>query len=380
MLRQRIFGIALGYEDCNDFDTLRSDPLFKMASERAPISGADLASQPTLSRLENSVEARDLLAMADFLVQLFIDGHRNSKPSQIVLDIDATDDPTHGQQELEFYHGYYRSHCFLPLVVYGSADGGEQELLAAVLRPGNKHAGHGSVGVLRRIVARLREAFPACRFIVRGDAGFALPALYDWCESASVEYVLSLGKNSRLLELSSQFEQEAREQFEQAQIKVRHFGEIVYAAQTWPKARRVVVKAEMMSKGYNPRFVVTNLPGDDTIRDEPESVYGFYTDRGDVENRIKELKGDLLSGRTSCHRFEANQFRLLLHAFAFAIMQALRRLLKGTQGAQWQAGTLCTKLLKVATLVTESFRRIVFKLPSSYPFQDLWKHLAVQLQ
>lgn len=378
MLRQRIFGIACGYEDCNDFDTLCSDPLFKIA-DRRPMTDGDLASQPTLSRLENSVGSRELLAMADFLVASFISRHQKDAPSQIILDLDATDDPAHGQQELEFYHGYYGGHCFLPLLVYATADTGEQEMIAAVLRPGNKHAGHKSVSILKRILQRLRAAFPSCRFIVRGDAGFALPKLYDWCEATQVEYVISLAKNSCLLELSTDFEQEARALYEQFQEKVRHFGEFFYAAQTWPKARRVIVKAEMMSKGYNPRFVVTNLPGNDPILDAPVKLYEFYTDRGDVENRIKELKTDLLSGRTSCHRFLANQFRLLLHAASYILLQELRRMLTKSQGAKWQAGTMRTKLLKVGALVVESVRRVVIKLPTSYPYQALWKHLVLQL-
>jgi hypothetical protein len=376
MVRQRVFGIVAGYEDCNDFDTLCSDPLFKVAADRKPVSGDDLASQPTLSRLENSITASDLLKMAELPVRLFIDRHRGVAPAQIILDLDATDDPAHGQQELEFYHGYYRTHCFLPLLVYGTADDGEQELLAAVLRPGNKHAGHGSVSILRRILPMLREAFPQCRFLVRGDAGFALPAFYNWCEQAGVEYAISLPKNSRLRELSSDIEQESRALFETSHQKVRHFGQIEYAASTWPGPRRVVVKAEMTAKGYNPRFVVTNLPADDPALDSPERLYGFYTDRGDVENRIKELKIDIRSGRTSCHRFMANQFRLMLHAAAFILLQALRGLLQNTEGAQWQAGTLRNKLLKVGALVTESVRRIAITLPSSYPLQDLWKHLA----
>jgi hypothetical protein len=194
-----------------------------------------------------------------------------------------------------------------------------------------------------------------------------------------VEYAISLPKNSRLKELSADLKQEATSIFEQSGQKVRHFGEIYYAAQTWPEARRIVVKAEMTDKGYNPRFVVTNLPVDDPVLDSPQLLYDFYTDRGDVENRIKELKIDLYSGRTSCHRFLANQFRLLLHAAAFVLMQALRSRLAGTEGAQWQAGTVRTKLLKVGALVTESVRRIAIKLPTSYPLQRLWKHLAVEL-
>ena len=377
MIRQRIYGIVAGYEDCNDFDTLCSDPLFKVAADRKPVTDADLASQPTLSRLENSIKVDELLKMAEFLVRLFIGRYNRAVPKQIILDLDATDDPAHGQQELEFYHGYYRTHCFLPLLVYATVDDNEQELIAAVLRPGNKHAGHGSVSILRRIVPMLREAFPECRLLVRGDAGFALPALYNWCEQANLEYAVSLPKNCRLQELSADLEQEARDLFAKSQQKVRHFGEIRYAAGSWPGPRRVVVKAEMTAKGYNPRFLVTNLPAVDQVLDTPELLYGFYTDRGDIENRIKELKIDIRSGRTSCHRFMANQFRLMLHAAAFILLQALRDLLQNTEGAQWQAGTLRNKLLKVGALVTESVRRIAITLPSNYPLQDLWKSLAL---
>jgi len=377
MIRQRVYGIVAGYEDCNDFDTLCCDPLFKVASDRKPVTGADLASQPTLSRLENSISVDELWKMAEFFVRLFVERHRKAAPKQIILDLDATDDPAHGQQELEFYHGYYRTHCFLPLLVYATPDDNEQELLAAVLRAGNKHAGHGSVSILRRIVPMLREAFPECRLLVRGDAGFALPALYNWCEQANLEYAISLPKNSRLRELSADLEQEARDLFAKSQMKVRHFGEIRYAAGSWPGPRRVVVKAEMTAKGYNPRFVVTNLPADNPALDTPELLYGFYTDRGDVENRIKELKIDIRSGRTSCHRFMANQFRLMLHAAAFILLQALRELMQHTEGAKWQAGTMRNKLLKVGALVTESVRRIAITLPSSYPLQHLWKSLAL---
>lgn len=380
MLRQRILGIACGYEDCNDFDTLCSDPLFKIAADRRPATDADLASQPTLSRLENAITTSDLWKMSEHLVDLFLDRHRATHPAQIVFDLDATDDPAHGQQEFEFFHGYYGHHCFLPLLAYATVDDGEQELLAAVLRAGNKHAGYGSVSILCRIVRKLKAAFPRCRFIFRGDAGFALPKLYDWCESNDIEYAISLAKNSRLLELSKEFEHQARELYEQSKEKVRHFAEILYAAEPWPRLRRVIVKAEMTSKGYNARFVVTNLPGDDPLLDEAKKVYDFYTDRGDVENRIKELKADLLSGRTSCHRFLANQFRLLLHAAAFILLQEMRLLLTRTQGAKWQAGILRTKLLKVGVLVQESVRRIVIKMPSSYPYKQIWKHLALQLQ
>jgi hypothetical protein len=375
LLRQRIFGIMCGYEDCNDFDALRSDPLFKLALGRAPLTGADLGSQPTLSRLENAVGPKDLLRMSAALVEMFVERPRATPPQRIILDADATDDPTHGQQEFEFYHGYYDHHCYLPLLVYATADGGEQELVAAVLRPGNVHAGHRAVAVLRRIVERVREAFPQAEILLRGDAGLALPAVYDYCEGANLHYVISLAKNSRLLEFAQPWLTEAAAIYAETGEKVRHFGEFSYAAESWPHLRRVVVKAEVTGQGENPRFVVTNLAEPD-----PQAIYDeLYTQRGDVENRIKELKDDLLSGRTSCHRFLANQFRLLLHAAAFVLMQGLRQLLAGTELAAAQAGTLRGKLLKVAARVRQTCRRIWVQLPTSYPYQRLWAILEEKL-
>jgi len=383
LLRQRIFGIVCGYEDCNDFDTLRTDALFKLAVGRQPLTGADLGSQPTLSRLENAVGPKDLLRMSAALVEMFVEGHHGAPPQRIILDADATDDPTHGQQEFEFYHGYYDHHCYLPLLVYATADGGEpaclerseQELVAAVLRPGNVHAGHRAVAVLRRIVERLRAAFPDSEILLRGDAGLALPAVYDYCEGAGLSYVISLAKNSRLLAQAEPLLREAEAIYAETGEKVRHFGEFTYAADSWPHPRRVVVKAEVTGQGENPRFVVTNLEGPDA-----EAIYDeLYTKRGDVENRIKELKNDLASGRTSCHKFLANQFRLLLHAAAFVLMQGLRRLLAGTEVAAAQAATLRVKLLKVAARVRQTWRRIWVQLPTSYPYQRLWEMLLGKL-
>jgi hypothetical protein len=374
MLVQRIFGIACGYEDCNDFDELRSDPMLKLSADRDPVSGEDLASQPTLSRLENSVTARELFLMEGVLASLFIERHEGSPPRRIVLDADATDDPTHGQQEFEFFHGYYDCHCYLPLLVYATADDGEQELLAAVLRPGNVHAGHRVVSVVRRIVSRLVAAFPQTEIVFRGDAGMALPEVYDWCEDAGILYVISLPKNSRLLGLAEEYLYDAEATYEETGEKVRSFGEFSYAAETWRHERRVVVKAEVAGKGENPRFVVTNIGGPDA-----EDIYEFYIDRGDVENRIKELKGDLLSGKTSCHRFLANQFRLLLHAAAFVLVQAIRKALWGTELAAAQAATIRAKLLKVGARVKETTRRVWVKLPTSYPYQRAWEIILTRL-
>ena len=369
MLGQRVLGICLGYEDCNDFDTLCSDPMFKLAADRLPLTGADLASQPTLCRFENSIRRKELYRMSVSLVDHFIARHAHAQ--RIVLDIDATDDPAHGQQELEFFHGYYGKHCFLPLLAFASVDGShEQELLGAVLRPGNKHAGHGTVSILKRLVARLKAAYPQAKIVLRGDAGFALPAVYAFCEAQGLDYVLSLAKNSRLVEMAEPLLQEAREACKKTACKARLFGEVLYAAQTWSHPRRVILKAEVMpAHGDNPRFVVTNVDKDELAA---SALYDFYTDRGDVENRIKELKDDLASGRTSCHRFAANQFRLLLHAAAMMLMQALRAWLAGTDFARMQAGTLRARLLKVGVRVTQTCRKIWLRLPTSYPWQDAW--------
>jgi hypothetical protein len=369
MLLQRVLGIAMGYEDCNDFDALRDDPMFQLVAGKGP-----LASQPTLSRFENSVGVRELRAMSGALFELFVEDHRGERVKRIVLDFDATDDPTHGQQELEFYHGYYERHCYLPLLCFASVDGGEQELIAAVLRPGNKHAGHRAASVLRRMVKRLKAAFPKAEIVFRADAGFALPEVYDTCEKLGVRYAISLPKNPRLLSLSRSLLDVAARQHAETTEKVRLFGQIRYATDTWRDKRRVVVKAEAMAKGENPRFVVTNLRGK-----SPESIYDFYTQRGDVENRIKEMKLDLLSGRTSCHRFLANQFRLLLHAAAYVLMQGLRKLLVGFELASAQVSTLRLKLLKVGTKVQRTTRRVRLHLPTGYPLKETWLTLLARL-
>ena len=374
MLCQRVFGIAAGYEDCNDHDTLRADPMLKLAADRAPVTGDDLASQPTLSRLENSISSTELMRMEEVLLERFIAGHCGKRVSRLVIDADATDDPAHGQQEFEFFHGFYDCHCFLPLLVYVTSDDGEQELVASVLRPGNVHAGHKLVWVLKRVVARLVAAFPNAEVVFRGDAGMALPAVYDFCEDAGVRYLISLAKNSRLIELGKEHMRDARAIYEETGEKVRHFGEFSYGAESWRYERRVVMKAEVVDKGENPRFVVTNI--DEMSAKE---TYEFYCDRGDVENRIKELKDDLASGRTSCHRFLANQFRLILHAAAFVLLQSLRKLLVGTGFANAQASTLRARLLKVGVRVRETTRRIWLMMPTSYPAKELWMCIVSRL-
>ena len=373
LVRQRVYQIACGYEDCNDAATLSGDPVFKAAIDRVPDSDPDLASQPTLSRFEDGLSRTDLYRAAQVLVDLFVAQTRS--PQRIVLDIDATDDPTHGQQQLTYFHGYYNTYCYLPLLCFASADGGPQQLLAAVLRPGNVHAGAKTVAVLERLVARLRQAWPDTQILLRGDSGLALPEVYDWCEANGVDYLIGLARNSRLQALAEPLLAPARDEHRQTQSKVRHLHEVRYAADSWPSERRVIVKAEVTAKGDNPRFVVTSLEGD-----SPDDLYARYAERGDVENRIKELKNDLAADRTSCHRFLANQGRLLLHAVAFVLLALLRGLLHGTDLAAAQAVTLRLRLLKVGVRVHQSIRRLWLHFASAYPWQHLWRLVLDRLR
>jgi hypothetical protein len=343
----------------------------KLALNRQPLSGGDLASQPTLSRLENSVSAQDLMRMSKVMLDTFVNQYKNKNAKVIFIDADATDDPTHGQQEFEFFHGYYDCHCYLPLLIYATVDGGEQELIMSMLRRGNAHAGFRLVSALKRIVKVLKESFPNAQLILRGDAGMAGPDVYNFCEENGLVYILSLAKNDRLLRYAEDLMNDARLVYEQTGDKVRLFGEFYYAADTWLHPRRVIAKAEIMEKGENPRFVVTNI-----VADSAAELYETYIRRGDVENRIKELKNDLFSGRTSCHRFLANQFRLLLHAAAYILMQALRKLLNGTEFAKAQVSTLRVKLLKVAVRVRQTTRRIWLMMPTSFPLKDIWLRIV----
>jgi hypothetical protein len=371
LLRQRIYQIACGYEDCNDADHLRADPALKLAVGRAPTE-ADLASQPTLSRLENAVGWRECWRIGEALLECYRQRHRKLPPTRIILDIDATDDETHGHQQLAFFHGYYNEHCYLPLLVFAQAEGeGEQELIGALLRPGNVHGGRRAMALLKAIVRRLRQAFPECVIELRADSALALPKVYEGCEKLGIPYTISLPKNERLIEMAQPWMTDAQAIYAETGEPAQVFGEFVYAAHTWSQERRVICKAEVMGKGDNPRFVVSNR-----IDLEPEAHYRFYCQRGDPENRIKELKLDLKADRLSCHRFWANQFRLLLHAAAYVLMQAMRAALAGTEFARAQVSTLRLRLLKVGARVRESVRRVLVQLPSAYPWAYLWPRLA----
>lgn len=370
MLAQRIFGIALGYEDLNDHDTLRTDPLFALLAEKRPDSEEPLASSPTLCRLENRIGRRSLVRMAEVFVETFIASHKRP-PKELVLDFDATDDRVHGKQEGRFFHGYYDSYCFLPLYVFCG-----DQLLVAYLRPSNIDAALHSRAILKLLVRRFRQVWPKVRIIVRGDSGFCRWKMMRWCDKHDVFYVLGLARNPVLEAMAAPFMEKAQAAFERTGVKQRRFHEIRYAAETWERKRRVIVKAEYLPEGPNVRFVVTNL----TER-TPEKIYdGLYIARGDMENRIKEQQLGLFADRTSCHKFLANQFRLLLASAAYVLVDHLRRTaLAGTELGSAQVSTIRVKLFKVAARVIISVRRIVFHLSSSCPYQPLFRRIVARL-
>jgi hypothetical protein len=378
ILRERVYAIACGDEDANDLDTLRSDPALKLACERRPQRDPELASQPTISRLENRMRPRELLAMGKAIARSVV-AQLPETTQCVILDVDATDDPCHGQQQFEFFNRYYDTHCYLPLHLYVTGPDKKQRLMASLLRPGNASYRTGLFGMLRLAVRILKARFPKLRIILRADAGFGYGDVLAFCEAYDVRYVLGLPGNSRLAVLSTPVQMRAAVRHGRYGYdgwtgeECRLFDEFRYKAGPWPHARRVVAKVEVTQGKLNPRYVVTDLRG------TPEKVYNFYCVRGDCENRIKELKLDLSSGRTSCHKFLANQARLLLHTAACVLMQAIQCAAVGTEWATAQVGTLRLRLLKVAARVVESCRRVWVHLSSSHPNQGPWRHLHRRL-
>ena len=369
LVRQRVYQIACGYEDQNDATTLRTDPLLKLVCGRRPVSGEALASQPTLSRLENAVDRHAVEALAAAIVEVYVrERGRAGPPAHLLLDLDGTDDPAHGEQEGVRYHGYYRQHMYHPLLVF---DGDTGQLITAVLRPGNVHASRFVVLVLRRLLRRFRVAWPGVVVEIRADSGFAIPRLYAWCDAHAVTYTIGLIPNPTLERLAAPLLEEARRQSEAlGGGKVRLAGQDRYQAKTWPHLRRVIFKAEVLTKGPNTRFVVT------TRNDQPLALYDFYVDRGDAENRIKDFKNALAGDRLSDHRFWANAFRLLLHAAAFWLLDTLRCWLATTEAASFQFDTLRLRLLKIGGRVRELADHVRLSLASSHPGESLWLALA----
>jgi hypothetical protein len=369
LLKQRVYQIACGYEDQNDSDFLRSDPLLKPVCGVLPESGEDLASQPTICRMENAVSARACYRIAEALGELYSASRgKDGVPKEILLDFDATDDPTHGDQEQSYYHGYFREHIYHPLLVF---DGDTGQLITAVLRAGNTHASRSTVAILRRIVGLLRSTWPDVEVELRADAGFAVPAVYEYCEAEGIAYTIALITNSRLEKMAASLLEVAKRRHEkQRERKVKLLSEGHYRAESWDRQRRVVYKAEVMEEGTNTRFVVTDKP------DDPDELYAHYTERGETENRIKDLKVALKADRLSCHRFWANQFRLLLHAAAYWLMDTLRSKLVVAGIERMQLDTLRLRLVKIGGRVRELLTKVRLHLASGHPGQHLWEALT----
>jgi hypothetical protein len=383
LLAQRVFSIACGYPDANDSARLSSDPIHKLLLDRDPVEGQDLASQPTLSRFENGVGVKELYRMSEALARSVIRRHAKRlrhRAYRVTLDLDPTDDPTHGAQQLSFFNGYYDSWCYLPVMGFVSFnEEAEQYLCAAVLRPGNATASVGAVGLLRRLIGMIRSYFPGVTIRVRLDGGFAHPAVLDFLDAQPhLEYVVAMAKNAVLKRIAAPGVRRARQLSRQSGKTEHIYGEVRYAARKWRCLRRVVIKAEVVRAPEkdpkdNPRFVITNM------KQSPQWIYEqVYCQRGDIENRIKELH-DLEIDRTSCTSFWANQFRVLLTAAAYVLMQELRLRAAGTACARAQVCMLRERLLKLGAHVLVSVRRIVVHLPASFPFLPAFRHIALSL-
>ena len=366
MLRQRVYGLALGWEDLNDHGALRLD----VAMQTAVGVDREVASAPTLCRLEKWADRRSAWRLHELLVDQFIASFKTA-PEELVLDFDATDNPLFGQQEGSFFHGYYDSYCYLPLYVFCG-----QQLLCAYLRPSRIDGARHAAAILKLLVTRLRQQWPQVRIVFRGDSGFCRQRIINYCERAGVHYIVGLARNARLQRITEFLELAMKDEFEVTGLKQREVGDFVYAAQSWPKERRVITRLEYGEQGNNPRYVVTNLAGN------AQALYDdLYCQRGEAENRIKEAQVGLFATRTSCQHFQGNQLRMLLAALGYVLIERLRALaLQGTALARAQVDTLRIKLLKVAAVVTRNTRRIRLYLASNWPNADIFEQAMRQLR
>jgi hypothetical protein len=362
LVAQRVYALCAGYEDLNDHDRLRQDLLLRTAVGRVD----ELASSPTLCRLENRATRAQVVALNRVLVEQFIAQH-HTPPHELILDVDASDVPLHGDQEQTQFHGYYDHYCYLPLYVFCG-----QALLTCLLRPSRIDGAKHAAAVIKLLITRLREAWPNTRFIVRGDSGFCRQRLIRWCERKAVGYVIGVARNARLQARVADDEEQLRVAFEASGIKQRHIGELRYAAESWDIERRVITRLEYGTQGINPRFVVTNLKGQAT------DLYDrLYCQRGEAENRIKEAQLDLFGTRASSHKFAANGLRLLFAALAYTLMQRLRTLaLAGTELARASASTIRVKLLKIGAVIVRNTRRVRILLASHHPLREVFLSAA----
>lgn len=383
LFAQRVFSIACGYADANDSARLAADPMHKMLLDRDPVTGLDMASQPTLSRFENAVGPRQLYHMGALLAESVIERHAqrlHHHARLVTIDLDPTDDPTHGAQQLSFFNSHYDNACYLPMMGFVTFnDEADQYLCAAVLRPGNVTAAAGTVGILRRLMALIRGSFSKVRIRVRLDGGFANPELLAFLDAeVGVEYVVAMASNAVLNRKAEEAMQVARLLAGLTDQTEHVYDEVGYAAGSWKQERRVIIKAEVVRADHkepkdNPRFVITNM------KQTPQWLYEeVYCQRGEIENRIKELHAMQID-RTSCTRFWANQFRVLLTAAAYVLMQELRLAAAATDCARAQVWTMRERFLKLGARVMVSVRRIVVHLPQSFPFLTTLRHMALEL-
>lgn len=367
LLKQRIFQIACGYEDANDADALRFDPIFKMCVDKMPESGEALSSQPTISRFENAPSRTELYRIAQTFVNIFIDSYEE-EPKVIVLDFDDTEDIVNGRQQLALFNGYFDEYCFMPLHIYEGLSG---KLISTILKPGKRLPGKAILTILRRLIAHLRKRWKNTLIIFRGDSHFTAPEIMEWLDKQeNVSFVTGLAGNPVLLKLAKTTIQSAKNLYERRQSKVKLYHTFNYGAESWTKPRRVVVKVEIDSKDKEPnvRFVVTGLEQAQT-----SVIYeDIYCARGNAELYIKNHKTYLKSDRTSCHRFQANQFRLFLHSAAYVLIHTLQNsVFKGTDWAQATMQTIQLKILKIGAKVKELKTKIKIELPTAFPQQEI---------
>lgn len=366
MLKQRIYGIALGYEDLNDHTTLRQDPAIQTAVDRINT----LASSPTLCRMENRANRQIIFDSNKLMVEKFIESFTNL-PAEIILDFDGTEDEVHGHQENRHFHGYYDCHCFLPLHVFC----GEQ-LLISYLRPSHIDGAKHAWAILSLLVKKIRMSWPEVKIIFRGDSGFCRDLMLRWCERKDVTYIVGIAQNNRLNNFAKEMQLIAEEEYNRTKEKQRIFSEFKYAAKIWKNERRIIAKSEHTAKGANRRYIVTNEKNF-----IPKELYEKnYCGRGDMENRIKEIKRGVFSDRTSCHQWWPNQLRLIFSSMAYILIESMRRIaLKNTELATAQCETIRLKLYKIGAIILRNTRRIRFLLSSNYPKQELFLETAKKL-
>lgn len=372
LLKQRVYQLICGYEDGNDSDALRSDPALKIGCDRLPLSGVDLASQPTMSRLENSPSRTDLYRLALAFGELFVASYRKP-PKEIILDLDDTDDVVYGSQQLRLFNAFVDEYCYLPLHIY---EGHSGKLITTILRPGKRPTGQEIAAILKRVIRFLRQVWPKTRIVVRGDSHFSTPEVHDLCEdSPKVYYVLGQAINKSLKHLAEPLMNQILEVAENTDQPARRFTKLDYQAGSWRQSRQVILKAEVTQGSSNPRFVVTSIRNRSA-----KFIYDLYCARGRMEGFIKEHKNYLKSDRTSCSRFEANQFRVFLHSAAYVILHALReKALAKTELAKASFDTIRLRILKVGARVWERATKIDFHLPTSYPSKDLLRTIVMNL-